>query len=79
MKVSESKVLSNAEWAIFGINVCGAFMIVVSVTSAIVFLIILDLELKNRNIVNNLTQLKGDIIFFDEILTGTGFSFILNL
>jgi hypothetical protein len=37
MKVSESKVLSNAQWAILGINVCGAFMIVVSVTSAIIF------------------------------------------
>jgi class 3 adenylate cyclase len=78
MKVTESRLLSNAEWGILGINVCGAFIVVFSVCSAIVFLIVLDLELKSRNITNNLTELKGNIIFYDEILTGTGFFFESN-
>jgi hypothetical protein len=69
----ENNLLSNAEWTILGVNVIGAFLIVLSVSSAIILLIILDVELKSNSTSVKLTEVKGDIIYYDEVLTGTGF------
>jgi hypothetical protein len=68
----ENNFLSNAEWTILGINIIGAFLIILSVVSAIVFLIILDVELKSSSATVRLTEVKGNIIYYDEVLTGTG-------
>eukprot|EP01080_Neovahlkampfia_damariscottae_P011359 gene11359-4527_t len=64
-----SFALTGAEWFTFVCNLCGVFIVVGVVMSVMTFLIITDYQVKQQSNGITLTDLKGKISLYDEVLT----------
>jgi hypothetical protein len=76
-KLHKFRCLANAE-AVLATNLFGVLLIIASVISVISFLIVVEVEFQKTATILELTDLKGTILLYDEILTMSGsfFSFL---
>jgi hypothetical protein len=75
-KLNRFRCLANAE-AVLATNLFGVLLIIAAVVSVISFLIVVEVEFQKTSTVLELTDLKGTILLYDEILTMSGSSFSL--